>query len=87
MVHGQVFPPHLPVAVMANPLLDSAVPPVGTSQAPGLFLFSSYLFIADSAEIEAHIYPNPDEPEQKRPLAKAPRRKENLQPIRNPKNA
>ncbi len=57
MVHGQVLPPHLVVAVMANPLLDSAVPPVGTSQAPGLFLFPSYLFIANSAEIEAHIHP------------------------------
>jgi len=55
MVHGQVLPPHLVVAVMANSLLDSPVPPVGPSQAPGLFLFPSYLFIADSAEIEAHM--------------------------------
>jgi len=31
--------------------------------------------------------PNPDKPEPKKSHAKAQRRKENLQPIRNPKNA
>jgi len=62
MVHGQVFAPHRAVAVMANPLLSSAVPPVGTSQTPGLFLFPSYLFIAKSLEIDSHI--KPDGPEK-----------------------
>jgi len=32
-------------------------------------------------------YPDPDKPENKRSHAKAQRRKENLQAIRNPKNA
>jgi hypothetical protein len=33
------------------------------------------------------LYPNSDKPEPKRFHAKAQRRKDNLQPIRNPRNA
>jgi hypothetical protein len=47
VIHGQLRPPHFMVAVIANALLDFAVPPVRASHAAGLFLFPLDVVITD----------------------------------------
>ena len=66
---------------MVNPLETCLIKPTRLAQ-PGMFIQSHGLWLYSGYE-EKHGYPNPDKPEQKRSHAKAQRRKENLQPIRN----
>jgi len=45
VIHGQLIPAHLLVAIIANTLLDFIAPPVRVSHAAGLFLFPLYVAI------------------------------------------
>jgi hypothetical protein len=55
MVHGQVFATYPAPAVIANALLDPAVPPVRFSQTPGLFLLAPNILFANVSKIKAHV--------------------------------
>ena len=54
MVHGQFFPPDQRTAVMADPLLDLFVPPMGPPQATRLFLFPPNIRRVDSFYLKGH---------------------------------